>query len=78
MTFMTQVQGIPCQCLVTAYTPAQLDRIPVIESSIQVHLFDLHGRRSFWLERNLQIDDLPRLADEFEASLLAEKYNIHF
>lgn len=76
MIFDTRVNGIPCQCQVTAWEPYIPPRItgmgmgdcdPPEEEYFEYVLLDRNGRPAPWLDRyrNADLDD--RLRDEFLA-----------
>ena len=84
MIFSTQVHGIPCQCQVKYFAPARRytghgnEGHPPEKGDFAFELLDRKGYRASWLEKYLKDDDRQRLLDEYEASYLADQYDIHF
>ena len=86
MIFSTQVQGIPCQCQVTQFIPARPmkfsrasgDFHPPEGCELTFQILDRKGYRARWLEDKIRPDERERLAEEYQAALLADQYDIHF
>lgn len=84
MIFDTQVHGIPCQCQVHQFIPyrpasgTSNEAHPPEEAEFSFILLDRKGYKAAWLEKYLKDDDFQRLLDEYQASQLAEQYDIHF
>jgi len=80
--FTTRISGIPCICKVTSYSraiPAILsgpweDSDPGSPSEIEFEILTTKGKRALWLERKVTEDDEDRLKEEWEVTLLEEKY----
>jgi hypothetical protein len=75
MLFHTKVDGIPCQCLVTAYYPSIPMRItgtgmgdadPPEDEYFTYSLYDRKGYPAPWLENKLTCDDNDRLLNEYK------------
>jgi hypothetical protein len=71
-TFATTVQGIPCQCRVTHYSPvipAQLygppeNCYPEEGGELDFELLDRKGNRAHWLEAKMSPKDEARIKEE--------------
>ena len=87
MIFSTKVHGIPCQCQVDYYSPYRPMKVygtgfgdahPPEPTEFKFTLLDRKGYRAGWLEKHLQDADVQRLVEEYEASRLADQFDIHF
>lgn len=85
--FNTQVNGTPCICRVTHYSPYQPprgmhgpmeDAEEEIPSEFEFELLYPGGLRAIALEESLGQSDIDRLQDEYEASILAIKHGKDF
>ena len=74
MIFDTRVNGIPCQCEVTAYIPSKPMRItgpgmgdcdPPEDEVFEYAIRDRRGRRATWLDKYVSDDVDMRLLCEF-------------
>lgn len=80
--FTTKVSGIPCICEVTHFIRARPGRYsgppedcyPDEPSEFEFNILDTKGRRAEWLENKLTQDDIERLEDEWEVSILETIY----
>lgn len=83
MKFTTKVAGIPCWCEVTHYRPevppklsgAFEDADPGEGQEFEFKILDRKGRHAPWLEKKLTDADIERLAEEYEATVLEDKYD---
>lgn len=72
MQFFTQIEGIPCICQVTHYSPARPmtgsgygDCEPPEEEEFDFEILDRKGYRAHWLERKVDTHVEIRLQDEY-------------
>ncbi len=72
MKFDTQIEGIPCICKVTYYSPAKPmtgsgygDCDPPEEEEFDFEILDRKGYRAHWLERKVDTHVEFRLQDEY-------------
>ena len=72
MKFPTQIEGIPCICKVTYYSPAKPmtssrygDCDPPEEEVFYFDILDRKGYRAPWLERKVDTDVELRLQEEY-------------
>ena len=73
MIFKTTVNGIPCQCNVTHYTPyvhGTWDSPPEF-SEFEFELLDMRSRRAEWLDRYVTQAVEDRLFEEHHIELQA-------
>lgn len=81
--FDTKVSGIPCICRVDVYHRAKPGRIsgdpddcfPPEPSEFEFSILTRKGKPAKWLEKKLTDDDIQRLEDEWEVTILEDKYN---
>ena len=87
MLFDTRINGIPCQCEVTGYSPGRPMKIygtgfgdahPPEYPEFEFNILDRKGYKANWLQAKMTRDDKSRLQDEYEAAALAERFDIHF
>jgi hypothetical protein len=83
-TFDTKVNGIPCQCRVTAfspeipmrvYGPGMEDADPPEEGEFEFELLDRRGRPALWLDRYVTPEVVERLLEEFDVDQQAQYYS---
>ncbi len=86
MIFDTRVNGIPCQCNVTFYSPAvpmritgsgQGDADPPEDSEFDFEILDRRNRKAPWLERYVTPEVVDRLHEEFLFANKAQDYGIY-
>lgn len=72
MEFHTQIDGIPCICKVTHYSPAKPmtgtgygDCDPPEEEEFTFEILDRKGYRAYWLERKVDTHVEFRLQHEY-------------
>lgn len=76
MIFETRVNGIPCQCEVTSYTPAYAgvlsgpyeDAEEPLPAEWEFKILDRKGRPAPWLEKYITEKEIDRLFDEFQVA----------
>ena len=84
MIFATTVNGIPCQCRITSYSPGSPGvhtlsngdpGYPEEPSEIEFELLDRRGRRASWLDRYVTSEVANRIAEEHHIMLDGESYS---
>ena len=87
MIFSTKVNGIPCQCEVTHYTPyvpmhvygsGMGDADAPQESEFEYQILDRRGKPAAWLERYINDRTEQELYEEFQMAMTAERLGIDY
>lgn len=84
MIFTTRVNGIPCKCEVTSFSPyvpmritgsGQGDVDPPEEAEFEFNILDRRGREAPWLERYVTPTVIQNLFEEASFMHMAEYYD---
>jgi hypothetical protein len=78
MKFPTRINGIPCQCHVTRYTPyieATWDS-PAEDSEFEYEILDTKGYQAKWLGKYVTQAVEDRLFEEHHILLQAQEYEM--
>lgn len=73
MIFPTSVNGVPCKCHVTHYTPfiSSSWSSPPQYAEFEFELLDVKGRRATWLDKYITQEVEDRLFEEHHIELQA-------
>ena len=79
MIFNTRVNGIPCKCRVTHFTPpvpATFDN-PAEDSEFEYSLLDSRGNIAAWLDKYITPQVNQQLYDDFQIMKDADYFTTH-
>ena len=82
MQFKTQINGIPCTCVVDRYLPGRLDKTggafedaeEGYDEEMDYHILDDRNIRAPWIQAQITDADDERLREEYHTTVLEHKH----